>query len=122
MTNRWLYTLLALGLAGLGVLLYLQSVTTQSNLQSGFEASCISQNGLLPDLAVAQVRPFCSCAASSLTAAFTPEELDSMLVSGTPSEAQETRTTELLLACFTTVQEGSAPSLPDLIPVTNNRD
>lgn len=127
MTNRWFYLLLVLGVAGLVVLLFMRR-SPEENLQAGFEASCISQNGLLPDLTPGQVPAFCSCAASALAAEFNPAELDRVLTSGTPSEDQEARAAAVLLSCFADVQGSSAaatlrePANPQFVPTSSTDD
>jgi len=115
MSNRWFHLLLALGAAGLVVLLFLRK-SPEENLQAGFEAACISQNGLLPELTLGQVPAFCSCAASALAIEFNPAELDTVLSSGAPSEEQEARASAVLLNCFAEVQASAAAVLPELTP------
>jgi hypothetical protein len=115
MNNRWFPLLLALGAAGLAVLLLLRK-SPEENLQAGFEASCISQNGLLPALPPDQVPAFCSCAASALATEFNPAELDTVLSSGAPSEEQEARASVVLLNCFAEVQDSAVQVLPELSP------
>jgi len=126
MNNRWFYLLLGIGLAGLAVLVLLLK-SPEENLQAGFEASCISQNGLLPELTPGQVPAFCACSASALAAEFNPTELDSVLTSGTPTEEQEARATEVLLNCLAEVQDSAARALPELaspplVPISSGDD